>query len=293
MLRYIDWDIEPWIKQFDNFEIRYYSLLFGLGFILGYYILNRMFKREGVDQELLDKLTIYVILATIIGARFGHCLFYEPEVYLPKPWKIILPFEGTLGEDFKFTGYQGLASHGGAIGLLVGLLLYSRKFKVGYWWILDRIAIVTSLAAVFIRTGNLFNSEIYGVQTDLPWGFKFMREVQYHGISPNDVVPKHPTQIYEALAYLIIFCVLIYLYNTRYAKLKQGFFTGLMVLLVFVARFFIEFVKEDQEEWESGLVLNMGQWLSIPFILLGIYLIFRKTSPTQPEIQGSAAKKSK
>ena len=285
ILSYIVWDIEPWIAKFDSFEIRYYSVLFGLGFILGYYILSKFFKREGISQELLDKLTFYVILATIIGARFGHCLFYEPSVYLPQPWKIILPFEGWPGNNFKFTGYQGLASHGGAIGLLIGLYLYSRKFKVSYLWILDRISIVTALAACFIRLGNLFNSEIYGVQTDLPWGFKFMMEVKYLGIPPEMVVPKHPTQLYEALSYLAIFGLLLYFYNKRYATLKEGFFTGMLLVLVFIARLFIEFVKEDQEAFEAGMALNMGQLLSIPFILLGVFLLYRKPKKAPTVIQ--------
>lgn len=277
LLNYIIWDVKPQIVQFDSFEIRWYSLLFGLGFVFGYMILQKMFKRENVSLELLDKLTFYIILATILGARFGHCLFYEPEVYLKAPWKILLPFTGTPGVDFKFTGFQGLASHGGAIGILLGLWMYCRKFKVGYLWILDRIAIVTALAGFFIRIGNLFNSEIYGRATDLPWGFKFMRETLYYRISPEEVVPKHPTQIYEALAYLIAFGILIFLYNKMYKQLKQGFFVGLFLIMIFTSRFFIEFVKEDQVAFEAGMSLNMGQILSIPFIIAGFWLVFRKS----------------
>lgn len=254
--------------------------MFGLGFILGYYIMDRFFKREGVAPEYLDKLTLYVILATIFGARFGHCLFYEPANYLSQPWKIILPFEGWIGNDFRFTGYQGLASHGGAIGLFLGLYLYSRKFKVKYLWILDRVAIVTALAGFFIRVGNLFNSEIYGVQTDLPWGFKFMMEHVYQRIPVDQIVPKHPTQLYEAFAYLLIFGILFYLYKTRYSTLKHGYFTGLFLVLIFASRFLIEFVKEDQETFEQGMVLNMGQILSLPFIAIGIFLLMRKAVPS-------------
>jgi phosphatidylglycerol---prolipoprotein diacylglyceryl transferase len=276
ILNYIIWDVKPQIVQFDSFEIRWYSLLFGFGFIFGYYIMQRMFKREGISIELLDKLTFYIIIATILGARFGHCLFYEPETYLKAPWRILMPFTGTPGVDFKFTGFQGLASHGGAIGILIGLALYARKYKVNYLWVLDRIAIVTALAAFFIRIGNLFNSEIYGRQTDLPWGFRFMRETHYYGISPDQVVPKHPTQIYEALAYLLIFVLLIVLYNKKYQQLKHGFFIGLFLILVFTSRFFIEFVKEDQVNFEANMFLNMGQLLSIPFVIAGFYLVFRK-----------------
>jgi prolipoprotein diacylglyceryl transferase len=276
LLNYIIWDVRPQVFQFDSFEIRWYSLLFAMGFIVGYNIMQKFFKREGVSLELLDKLTFYIILATILGARFGHCLFYEPEVYLKAPWKIIMPFTGTPGVDFKFTGFQGLASHGGAIGIFIGLWLYSRKFKVKYLWILDRVAIVTAFAGFCIRVGNLFNSEIYGVQTDLPWGFKFMRETLYYGIPADRVVPKHPTQLYEALAYLLIFGLLMFLYNKKYKELKQGFFLGLFLILVFTARFFIEFVKEIQVDFESGMALNMGQYLSIPFIIVGFILVFRK-----------------
>ncbi len=288
----ITWNIKPWIIQFESFEIRYYSLLFGLGFILGYFILAKFFKREGVNQELLDKLTFYVILATIIGARFGHCLFYEPQNYLTQPWKIILPWEGW-GETFKFTGYQGLASHGGVLGLLIGIYLYSRKFKINYLWILDRMSIVSALAAFFIRFGNLFNSEIYGVQTDLPWGFRFMMETKYLGISPEEVVPKHPTQLYEGLAYLLIFGVLMYFYYKKQSELKQGFFTGMLLIMVFTARFFIEFVKEDQVGFENGMSLNMGQLLSIPFILIGVYFLSRKTSnkPILQKVNNTKKKK--
>jgi prolipoprotein diacylglyceryl transferase len=276
MVGYIVWDVKPWIVQFDSFELRYYSLLFGLGFIIGYYIMGRFFKREGIAIELLDKLTMYVILATIIGARFGHCLFYEPSEYLSQPWKIILPFEGWPGNNFRFTGYQGLASHGGAIGLLIGIYLYAKKFKISYLWVLDRIAIVTALAGAFIRFGNLFNSEIYGVQTDLPWGFKFMMEHHYHGTPVDAIVPKHPTQLYEGFSYLLIFGILMFVYHKYYKSIKQGFFVGLMLTLVFIARFLIEFVKEDQEAFEAGMSLNMGQLLSIPFILIGLYLMLRK-----------------
>lgn len=289
----ITWDVKPWIIQFENFEIRYYSLLFGLGFILGYLILAKFFKREGIKQELLDKLTFYVILATIIGARFGHCLFYEPEEYLTQPWKIILPFQGGFGKDFRFTGYQGLASHGGVIGLLIGIYLYARKFKVNYLWILDRLSIVSALAAFFIRLGNLFNSEIYGVETNLPWGFRFMMEARYSNLTPDQIVPKHPTQLYEGLAYLLIFGLLMYIYKNHLPKLKQGFFTGMLLLLIFTARFFIEFVKEDQVGFEEGMSLNMGQWLSIPFVLTGVYLLYRKTKdkPIVQEVKQTKKKK--
>jgi phosphatidylglycerol:prolipoprotein diacylglycerol transferase len=275
MIAYIKWDVRPQIVDLGFIELRWYSLLFLLGFILSYYILSKIFKKEGLSIELLDKLTFYMVISTIIGARFGHCLFYEPEVYLRHPLKIILPFEGKIGVDFRFTGYQGLASHGGAIGILIGLYLYSRKFKRPYLWILDRIAIVTALAGSLIRLGNLFNSEIVGLPTDLPWGVKFMRLVP-RGTPIDQVQALHPAQMYESICYLIFFIILITIYYKKYPKLKPGFLIGLFFILVFSARFFIEFVKEDQVGFEAGMALNMGQILSIPFVIAGLILVFRK-----------------
>jgi prolipoprotein diacylglyceryl transferase len=276
MIAYITWDVRPQIVDLGFIELRWYSMLFLLGFILSYYILSKIFKKEGLPIELLDKLTFYVVISTIIGARFGHCLFYEPEVYLKNPLKIILPFEGKIGVDFHFTGYQGLASHGGAIGILIGLYLYSKKFKRPYLWVLDRIGVVTALAGCLIRVGNLFNSEIVGLPTDLPWGVKFMRLVP-QGTPVDQVQALHPAQIYEAICYLIIFIILINIYYRKYPNLKPGLLIGLFFTLVFTARFFIEFVKEDQVNFEAGMTLNMGQILSIPFVIAGLWLVFRKT----------------
>lgn len=274
ILSYIDWNVKPQIFQLENFELRWYSLLFALGFLVGYYIMAWMFKKEKISIELLDKLTVYIIVATIFGARFGHCIFYEPEVYLKDPLRMILPWQGMpFTDNFKFTGYQGLASHGGAIGILIALALFSRKFKLPYLWILDRIAIVTAFAGGCIRTGNLFNSEIYGVQTDLPWGFRFLREALY-GTPIDQIVPKHPTQLYEAFAYFAIFALLMFFYYKGHEKYHHGFFVGIFLSLVFTARFFIEFIKEDQVSFETGMQLNMGQWLSIPFVIAGALLFY-------------------
>jgi phosphatidylglycerol---prolipoprotein diacylglyceryl transferase len=277
MLAYINWNVRPQAIDLGFIEIRWYSLLFLLGFIIGYYILSKIFKKEGISIELLDKLSFYVVISTIIGARVGHCIFYEPETYLRHPLRMILPFEGTIGQDFKFTGYQGLASHGGALGILIGLYIYARNTKRPYLWVLDRLAIVTALAAVLIRLGNLFNSEIYGNQTSLPWGFRFLREALY-GKPEELIVPKHPTQIYESICYALIFVLLIFIYYKKYPKFKPGLLLGLFLILVFTARFFIEFLKENQVDFEQGMALNMGQILSIPFIIAGIFLVFRKIS---------------
>ncbi len=272
LLNFITWNVKPQIFTIGSFEIRWYSILFATGFVLGYIILSKIFKKEGIPIELLDKLTVYVVLGTIIGARLGHCLFYEPGYYLKHPLQIILPWQGTIGKDFKFTGYQGLASHGGAIGVIIALYLFSRKYKKPFLWILDRLVIVTALAGFFIRMGNLMNSEIYGHQTNLPWGFKFMREALY-GVPVSEIVPKHPTQIYEGLSYLFVFFLLYHLYRKHNDKLKQGFLFALFLILVFTARFLIEFLKENQESFESHMPLNMGQLLSIPFVLTGIIML--------------------
>jgi phosphatidylglycerol:prolipoprotein diacylglycerol transferase len=275
MIAFIDWNVKPQILDLGFMELRWYSVMFLVGFIVGYYVLSKIFKKEGLSIELLDKLTFYVVIGTILGARIGHCVFYEPEVYLRHPLKMILPFEGTIGKNFHFTGYQGLASHGGALGLLISLYIYARVVKKPYLWILDRIAVVTAFTACLIRLGNLFNSEIYGHPTNLPWGFRFMREALY-GTPLDKIVPKHPTQIYEASVYLLVYVLLMYIYFKKYPQFKPGLLIGLFFILVFASRFFIEFLKENQVDFEQGMKLNMGQLLSIPFVIAGIILVFRK-----------------
>ena len=249
----VNWDVGPEIFRIGNFAIRWYGLLFASGFFFGYLLFRKMFKNEGVKEEVLDKLTVYAALGTIIGARLGHCLFYEPAYYLSHPIEIIKIWQG------------GLASHGAAIGIMISLWLFVKKVKKPYLWILDRIVIVTALAGAMIRLGNLMNSEIYGVETTLPWGFVFLQNAE--------TVPKHPTQIYEALAYLLIFVLLHRIYWRKAGEFIKGSIFSLFFILVFTFRFFIEFVKEDQVGFESGMNLNMGQWLSIPFILIGVVLL--------------------
>ena len=204
-------------------------------------------------MELLDKLTIYMALGTVIGARLGHCLFYEPGYYLKNPLEILKIWQG------------GLASHGAAVGILLALWLFIRKYKKPFMWILDRIVVVVALAGSLIRLGNLMNSEIYGIETGLPWGFIFIRNLE--------TVPKHPTQIYESLTYFLIFLLLIWLYYKNDGKPKPGLLFSLFLILVFGMRFMIEFIKENQVDFESGMILNMGQWLSIPFVMAGIAIL--------------------
>lgn len=255
LLNYITWDVDPEIFPVGPLSIRWYGLLFAAAFYFSYLIVRRMFKKEGVSDEVLDRLTLYVFVGTVVGARLGHCLFYEPGYYLSNPVEIIKIWKG------------GLASHGGAIGIIFALYLFVRKEKKPYIWILDRIAVVAAISGFFIRMGNLFNSEIYGYETDLPWGFIFVKA--------GETVPKHPTQIYEALAYLLIFILLYSIYNrSPKGNTKPGMLFGWFLILTFAARFFIEFLKEVQVEAEKGWNLKLGQSLSIPFILTGLIILY-------------------
>lgn len=253
----ITWSPSPEIFSIGPVTVRYYSVLFVSGFIIGYYIFTKFFKREGLPAEILDPLLYTLLASAVIGARLGHCLFYEPEYYLARPIEIIKIWEG------------GLASHGGAIGILVAIWYYikkyGRKYDFDYLWLMERIGIATALAGALIRLGNLMNSEIYGNPTDLPWGFVFVLR--------GEIIPKHPTQLYEALAYLVTFGVLMLLYWKMLPRLKKGTLFGLFLIGIFGARFLIEYVKEPQVAFEQGMALNMGQLLSIPFIVAGITLI--------------------
>jgi phosphatidylglycerol:prolipoprotein diacylglycerol transferase len=246
----IPWDVNPEIFRIGAFAVRWYGLLFASSFFFGYIIMNRIFKNENLGEPVLDRLTIYMAVGVVAGARLGHCLFYEPGYYLSHPLEILMVWHG------------GLASHGAAIGILTAIWLFSKKEKKDYIWSLDRIAIVVALSGFLIRMGNLMNSEIYGIETTVPWGFVFLRN--------HEVAPKHPTQIYEGLAYLAIFILLYSLYWRKKGEHIQGILISLICILIFTARFFIEFLKEDQVAFEATMKLNMGQWLSIPFILLGI-----------------------
>jgi len=253
ILASIHWNINPEIFRVGGFAIRYYGVLWALSFYLGYLIFDRFVKKEGLPDGFLDSLTIYMAIGTILGARLGHCLFYEPAYYLSHPIDILKIWQG------------GLASHGAAIGIIIALYLFGRKQKVSVLYVLDRIVITVALAGFLIRLGNLMNSEIYGVETSLPWGFIFERN--------KEIFPKHPTQLYEAFIYLLIFIMLYFTYYKANAKPRQGLLFGLFLTGVFAARFIIEFVKEPQVEFEKGMSLNMGQLLSIPFVLAGIGFI--------------------
>jgi phosphatidylglycerol---prolipoprotein diacylglyceryl transferase len=245
----VPWDVNPEIFRIGSFAVRWYGLLFASSFLFGYIIMNKIFKNENLNDVVLDRLTIYMAVGVIAGARLGHCLLYEPGYYLSHPVEILKIWHG------------GLASHGAAAGILIAVGLFSYKEKKGYFWTLDRIAIVVALSGFFIRMGNLMNSEIYGVETTVPWGFVFLRN--------GETAPKHPTQIYEALAYLSIFILLLWLYWRKKGEHIEGTLISLACILIFAARFFIEFLKEDQVAFEAGMKYNLGQKYSVPFFLIG------------------------
>ncbi|MDR1054806.1 MAG: prolipoprotein diacylglyceryl transferase [Prevotellaceae bacterium] len=277
----VQWNINPDAFLLDPFHIRYYGLMFIAAFAAGTYIFWRIIKHEGLPKSLLIRLLNVVFLSTIVGARVGDCLFYFPEYYLKHPWQIFFPFV-----DGKFIGFQGLSSHGAAIGLLAGLYLFSRSIKLSYMWLLDRMVIAIALAGFFIRIGNLMNSEIYGTVTSLPWGFIFVQK--------GEALPRHPTQIYEALAYLSIFFLLLYLlhlYLKWSKKLPSGILLGLFLVLTFTFRFFIEYIKAPQVASEDDMILHIGQALSLPFIFTGAVILMTavmrsdlKTHPKENDI---------
>ncbi len=254
VLNYINWNVNPEIFSLGALSVRWYGLLFAGGFYVGYLIMERFFRKEKVPVAILDKLAMYMIVSTVIGARLGHCLFYEPDYYLNNPIEILYIWHG------------GLASHGAAVGIIFALFLFSKYQKPDFWWTIDRIVIVVALAGFFIRMGNLMNSEIYGHETTMPWGFVFLRD--------NQEIPRHPTQIYEALSYLILFFVLRWYYYKKDGLPNNGFLFGAFLIVLFSIRFIVEFLKVEQVNFEKGMLLNMGQLLSIPFIIAGIVIVY-------------------
>ena len=277
MLSFIHWNMNPDLFSIGPLTVRWYGLMFALSFIVGYSIVERMFKRENQNEKWLDSLLMYIVIATIVGARLGHVFFYGWDYYSQNLLEIVMVNKG------------GLASHGGAAGIFIALLIYSKKYtKRNVFWIIDRVVVPTALAAMAIRLGNLFNSEIYGIETAQPWGFIFERN--------GETVPKHPTQLYEALSYLATFGILMWMYWKTEARTKIGMLSGVFFILVFTARFFIEYIKEDQEAFEATMALNMGQWLSIPFILGGVALVVWAVkskpyiAPSTIEVQASTKK---
>ena len=263
-LLYILWNPNLEIFRIGNFAIRWYSTCWLIGLALAYFIVKWLYKDQKVKDAYFDPLFMYCFLGILIGARLGHCLFYQPEYFLSSWTHVIemfLPIHQMADGSWKFTGYEGLASHGGTIGLMVALYLYYRKTGMNLWHVLDDIAIATPITACFIRLGNLMNSEIIGTPTNVPWAFIFERV---------DMTPRHPGQLYEAIAYFFFFFVMLHFYKRTSKEVGTGFYFGLCLTLIFTFRFFIEYTKDIQVDFESGMIFNMGQLLSIPFIILGI-----------------------
>ena len=266
----IVWNVDPVIFSIGNKAIRFYSLLFVSGFPLGYYLFTRFYKREKVNVSLIDPLLYISLIGTLVGARLGHCLFYQPDYYLSHPIEILKVWEG------------GLASHGGAIALVLCIFIYAHKYgrKNGFdaMWTFDRLAIAVCFAGCLIRVGNLFNSEIFGGPTNLPWGFMFPRSYEWVTNYGPDAFPPsgtacHPTQIYEALSYLILGIILLWVYNKKADKIHKGWVFGVFLIVLFGMRFLIEFIKNDQVSFEAEMKLNMGQLLSVPFIIAGVAIL--------------------
>jgi len=258
-LSYITWNVSPEMFSIGPITLRWYGLLFAMSFVIGYIIMQRMFAKENLPITLLDQLATYMIIATVVGARLGHVLFYEPASYLKHPLDILKIWEG------------GLASHGAAIGIMIALYFFARRNHKPYLWAFDRVVIVVALAGFFIRTGNLMNSEIFGKPTDLPWAFIFSRVSD---------IPRHPTQIYEGLCYLATFFFLLNYYYKKNGNPRTGSVFGMFLILIFGVRILIEFLKEPQVGFENNLTFNMGQMLSVPFVILGIYLYMRRPDET-------------
>ena len=288
LLNYITWNVDPVLFHLGSLQVRWYGLLWALGFLFGYFIMKRIYQREKMAEDALDKLLIYMLVSTVVGARLGHCLFYEPDYYLSNPLKILALWKG------------GLASHGGAIGILIGLWLYMRNYNkskkekndlqhINYIWILDRIVVAVCLVGALIRVGNVMNHEIYGTPTSLPWGFVFLRgSEQFCGTfdnytpcfawdapcPPSEWLPCHPTGLYEAFFCLVAMGILLWMYYKHDLGHKQpGLMFGTFLVIIFGSRICIEFLKNVQVEFERNMVFDMGQWLSVPFVLIGIGMI--------------------
>ena len=267
-LLFIEWNADPTIITLLGFPIRWYGLCFAFAFLAGFQVVSYMFKKEGRPVEQADQLLIYTMVGTVVGARMGHYFFYEFPLLVVDPVRFFI--------QMITPPFSGLASHGAAIGLFTAFYLYTKKNKgQSYLYVTDRIVIAAALSGFFIRFGNLMNSEIIGKPTDMPWGFKFMRDYEFNpsGLAAF-VVPRHPSQLYEALSCLLLFFILLYLWKLKKGKTQEGFLTGVFMIFVFTLRFFYEFLKENQSSFENGLTLNMGQILSIPAVLFGIGVLW-------------------
>ena len=268
-LLYVLWNPNLEAFHIGSFSVRWYGLCWFFGFAIAYFIVRKLYKEQKIKDELFDPLFIYCFIGILAGARLGHCIFYQPGDFLTSfkgIVEMILPIHFLPQGGWKFIGYAGLASHGGTLGLIIALWLYVRKTKLSIWTVLDNIAIATGSMACFIRLGNLMNSEIIGKPTDVPWAFIFEKV---------DALPRHPGQLYEAIAYALLFFLSWWLYKRFPQKVGTGFFFGLTLTFIFTFRFFIEYTKEVQEAFEANMLFNMGQLLSLPFIIIGVVCMLR------------------
>ena len=271
---FIYWNPDQIIFNLGPVAIRWYSTFWLIGLLSAYLIVKHLFKKMGKTEEQFEPLFLYCFLGILIGARLGHCLFYEPAHFLSSPVHFIemfVPMRQGMDGSWHFTGYEGLASHGGTLGIILAIWLYSRHMKVKAWEVWDMVSIATPITACCIRLGNLMNSEIIGKVTDVPWAFIFEKV---------DMMPRHPGQLYEAIAYALFFPVMWYFWKKHKERVGTGFFFGLVITLIFTFRFFIEYTKEIQEAFEAGLPIDMGQILSLPFIALGAYFTWRGCKAT-------------
>lgn len=272
---YILWNPDLVMFRLGPIAFRWYGMCWLIGLVLAYLIVKRLYKEQKIKPELFDPLFIYCFVGIIIGSRLGHCLFYEPGYFLSS-WQhfveMFLPIRFLSDGSWRYTGYEGLASHGGTLGLIIALILYVRWSKLSIWTVLDNIAIATPVTACAIRIGNLMNSEIIGKASDVPWAFVFER---------IDMIPRHPGQLYEAIAYALLMFISWHLYRKRPERVGTGYFFGLCLTYIFTARFFIEFTKEVQEAFEASLPLDMGQLLSLPFIIIGVICMLRSRKVKQ------------
>lgn len=266
----IHWNPDIIAFSIGPLAVRWYSLFWVIGLASAYVVVSRLYHRQGIAQEKFEPLFLYCFVGILLGARLGHCLFYDADYFLAHPAEILLPFHKDAGGNWVFTGYAGLASHGGTLGLMIALWLYMKRTGVKLLTVLDNIAIATPITAAFIRLGNLMNSEIVGKPTGSDWGFVF----EHLG----EDFPRHPGQLYEALAYLLFFFLGLWLYRRRPESVGTGFFFGYCLFSIFSFRLFVEIFKEVQEPWELTMQeiigLNQGQMLSLPFIVLGAYYLF-------------------
>jgi prolipoprotein diacylglyceryl transferase len=261
LLLTVNWNPNPEIFKLFGISIRYYGLLWALGIGLAAIVVHYLYKDKRIEEKKFEPLFVYCFLGIFVGARLGHCLFYDPGYYLHNITEMLLPIKLLPGGGWKFIGYAGLASHGGTLGLIISLWIYCRKVKMNYLDVVDIIAIYTPLTCICIRMANLMNSEIIGKPTNAPWAFVFEKV---------DMVARHPAQLYEAIVYLILFFIMFFIYKQYDKRLHRGFYFGICLTYIFAFRFLIEFLKENQVDFESGMTFNMGQWLSVPLVLIGL-----------------------